>query len=266
LSRVIKAHEVVVEEILDGDGHEPNGHRPARSEVNGRADHAAEELTRLLTEAKRQAAAIVERAERLASQRLAELASKEAAVEEAYEKARAAGREVGYEEGYAQGYRDGLEKGEREVEERVGSLLIAAQGVLEEARRAQWQLEERAREDVLKLAIAIAEKLVCRSLSSDRSLALSILEQMLARVEGSDTARVRLPREVLALLEERGGPVLDRVSAANCQFLFVADDGLKVGDVVIETDWGLIDGRIQSRWQRIMQGLDLMEDAADGSS
>jgi len=58
---------------------------------------------------------------------------------------------------------------------------------------------------------------------------------------------------------------LEPNGTAGCQLEFVPDDALKAGDVLIETDWGLIDGRVQSRWRRIMQGLDLVEEEADGA-
>jgi len=256
LSRVIKAHEVTIEE-----GTAPG--EPLRSER--RASHAAGAAAQLLRQAQREAAALLARAERMVTQRLAELARKEEAVNEALEKARADGREAGFQEGYASGYREGFAKGEQEGLASVQELVQAVQSVLEEARKAQRSLEEQAREDVLKLAIAVAEKLVCRELSQDRAAALAILQQMLAKVEGSETARVRLPREVFALVEARRDAILEPNGTAGCQLEFVPDDALKAGDVLIETDWGLIDGRVQSRWRRIMQGLDLVEEEADGA-
>ena len=80
------------------------------------------------------------------------------------------------------------------------------------------------------------EKLVCRELSQDRAAALAILQQMLAKVEGSETARVRLPREVFALVEARRDAILEPNGTAGCQLEFVPDDALKAGDVLIETD------------------------------
>lgn len=263
MSRVIKAHEVAAVDVMPlgaGDGHLSNrleeGGRPGASGID--------EARAVLEAAKRQAAALLERAERLASQRMAALAQREQEVAEAYQKALVEGRETGFQEGYAAGYREGLAAGEKEGLERVEALIASAQALLEAARQSQESAEEQAREDLIKLAVAVASKLVGRAL--DASSALAILEGMLAKVEGSQTAVVRLPREVYALLEERREflHALERDPGAGCKFSFLVDDTLNVGDVVVETDWGLIDGRIRSRWRRILQGLDLLEDGADG--
>lgn len=266
MSKVIKANEVIIEEVPGPAGAAPGASRAVHNGGNGRnGGWPAEEARLVVEEARRQAASLIERAERLVSERLALLARKEAEIAEAFEKARAAGHKAGFDEGYGAGFREGFEQGKKEGAERVEALLASAKALLEEAKRAQWRLEERAREDVLMLAVAIAEKLVCRALEQDREAALAILKEMLAKAEGSRTARVRLPKEAFTLLEELGELQSGAANTAECEFEFIADDSLSAGDVVIETDWGLIDGRIRSRWRRIMEGLDLVEGEACGT-
>lgn len=231
---------------------------PVRSIDGGRVAAVAQERAALFNQVKREARQLLLHSHRVVGQRLAELAAKEDSIEQELENARRAGRQEGYDDGY----RDGFKKGRHEALHELSELIEAARATLEEARRSQWRLQERAEDDIVKLAVAVAEKLTSHALRTDDSVILSILKSMLAKVEGSATAHVRLPREIHTRLYEECQSLAASMAGA-CTLQFLPDDGLQAGDVVIETDWGLIDGRVQSRWQRIIQGLDLLEHEAD---
>ena len=135
------------------------------------------------------------------------------------------------------------------------------EATLEEARRSQWRLQERAEDDIVKLAVAVAEKLTVTRLgpmtpSSSRSLRACSLKS-----RGAHRAHETSPGDPYPSV--RRMPVVGCLYGRPCTLQFLPDDGLQAGDVVIETDWGLIDGRVQSRWQRIIEGLDLLEHEAD---
>lgn len=248
MSRVIKASQVAI----DLEEASPDQALPSE---NGRAAADAEAVTELLREAKREAQRLLLRSQEIAARRLAQAAAKEAAVEKVLHEAREAGRREGYDEGY----RAGFAQGRDEALEEYRRLVEAARTILEKAREAQWRLERQAEEEIVQLALAVAEKMTRRALAEDD--ARSILLEMLSKAEGSSAARVRLSKEVLERLRAQGE--LPTVTAGGCALEFVADESLAGGDVVIETDWGLIDGRVKSRWGRIVQGLDLTELSAD---
>lgn len=268
LSRVIKAHHAVVQAPppVDAGQHqkeldaaltvERDRARARRARIAAGVAERAEMMAQIQREARR----LLRQSEKFVERRMAELAEAEARLDQEREHARLSG----HREGYQQGYQEGLEKGRAEGVAAVGQLLADARAVLEEAQRMQARLVEQTEKEIVQLALAVAEKLVRQSLATDEDAVLSIIKGMIAKVDGSATARVRVPREVFARFEGEWQS-LASYAHGDCRLEFSPDDGLAQGDVIIETDWGMIDGRIQGRWQRIVQGLDLVRQSDDDS-
>lgn len=264
MSRVIKAHQLTVAlpDQTSGERQSDNdalsgASKQSRPETEAGCETIEKAATALLNEARQQARKLLAHSQRIVERRLARVAEMEASIEQTLDKTRQMGRQQGYEDGY----RAGFEQGREEALDEYRRVINSALATLDEAREIQRRMQREAEEDIVKLAVAMAEKLVRKTLVMDDDAMLAILHEMLAKVEGSPTARVRLPAEVYErLLKEAQLPAS---TPDGCVLEFLPDTSLQKGDVVIETQWGLIDGRIQSRWQRIIQGLDLAELSAD---
>lgn len=261
LSRVIKAHDVPQHAVSPSAFREkrPDEKRPAQGNC-ARPVLAASiaERAAFLAQVRRESRRLLRQAEKAVERRLAELAEAEAALEGEREQARA----LGHQQGYEAGYREGFEKGHAEGVAALGALLADIRSVLQEARVAKERLLEQAEEEIVQLAVAVAEKLVRQTLANDDNAVLSILKEMLKKAEGSAMARVKVPPDVFERIQEEWRFLASYVQG-DCQLEFLPDEGLSRGDVIIETDWGMIDGRVQSRWQRIMHGLDLVGQSDD---
>ncbi len=122
------------------------------------------ERAAFLAQVRRESRRLLRQAEKAVERRMAELAEAEAALEREREQARA----LGHQQGYEAGYREGFEKGHAEGVAALGALLADARSVLEEARLAKDRLLEQAEEEIVQLAVAIAEKLVRQSLARRR--------------------------------------------------------------------------------------------------
>lgn len=260
LSKVIKARHAEVIPPISNPSH-ANGNSSAKRHGEslgrfGSLSRAAAFIERgeIIRLAKAEASRLIEDAHQLAAQRLAQVAEKEARLEEAYKTAQIQGREAGYREGLKAGIEQGREQGLKQIHE----LLQKLEQIVVETERKQAEQLAQSEQDLVKLAVAIAEKILCRNLGETGiEEASAILKELLPKAEGTARATVRLNPSFLELFEDES--TLASSFQGEPAVVLQADATLNFGDVAIETEWGLIDGRLQSRWQRIMDGLGLAE-------
>jgi flagellar assembly protein FliH len=107
-----------------------------------------------------------------------------------------------------------------------------------------------AEEDAVRLAIAVAQKILHRELTVDPESVLGIVKAAFARVDARDVHHVRLHPEDLPLLERR----LSSLGVPPGVELR-ADNALERGSVILETARGSLDASIGSQFKEIERGL-----------
>lgn len=213
--------------------------------IDGRADallrEATEKAARVLAEAEERAAALVASARSGAARE----------IEAARAQAAEAGRSAGFEAGLA----EGREAARTELAaglEAVARLVAAAR----EERLAR--LADLA-DDIVSLALHVAEKMLVRPLAEDPEVARRVLADLLPRAQSAvGSVRVRVAPPDL----ERLGPAREALLAAAegiRELTLVADPSLLPGSIVLETDWGTIDARWETRWGAIASALGEVE-------
>lgn len=136
---------------------------------------------------------------------------------------------------------------------RLSSALAAMKSAADQlhAQRDHW-LEQSQREAV-RLGIAIAERLLRRTLEVRPEAILDLIRSALDWTSPSDRLRIRLsPTDAELIASAKESLETDR----NIEFL--ADETLTCGDCVIETPNGQMDARLEVVLQRIADEL-LME-------
>ena len=111
---------------------------------------------------------------------------------------------------------------------------------------------EQAQFESVKLGIAIAERLLRRTLNTQPESILDLVKTTLNWVIDTETVRVRLHPNDCGFVEAHSD-TLARECSADIQF--VADASLNRGDCLVETAQGKIDGRIETMLQRIAEEL-----------
>lgn len=211
------------------------------------------QAARLLNEAQEEAEQIRQQAQ---EEKKAILASARQEAEEL--------RRQAQEKGEAEGRRQGEEAVRREL----ADLFAAAQKVSEAALRFQEEIIRSSQQELVHLALAIAHKLVGDALAEPGRLAVQALREALLRYRpASQTITVRVNVKDLALVESHRDEFL-RLCQGTRQWRVVADEQVGEGGCLIETEQGIIDGRLESRLglvqnavQEVMNG----EPTADGS-
>ncbi|GJM18326.1 MAG: hypothetical protein DHS20C14_05390 [Phycisphaeraceae bacterium] len=205
---------------------------------------------------RRRADELREQAEAHAREVVAEAqAERERLLAGAIEQGHAEGFAAGEGEGRERGREEGLAEAMRERGERLDALNAGWSGALRAFEEHRGDLLERAREDVLSLACAIAEMIVRRSVELDPTL---IVEQMRAVLEAHArptglTLRVNPEDELLA--REALPSLMAMISGSEHARLEV-DGSVPRGSCVAVTDGGgVLDARIESQLERIVREL-----------
>ncbi len=151
-----------------------------------------------------------------------------------------------YQRGLAEGTAAGREQAAAELQavlERLGRSLTTL-GALGSRIRAE------AESDLLKLAVAIARRVLHRELTLDPESIEGLIHVALEKLQARELSRVRVHPDQEAALRK----CLERFPNAN-RLELVADPSLHSGDVVFETAQGILDASIESQLQEIERGL-----------
>jgi flagellar biosynthesis/type III secretory pathway protein FliH len=142
-----------------------------------------------------------------------------------------------------EGQAEGLRAAEAELVERLA--------VLGEAHR-RWQARLEA--EALDLAVEMARRIVGRELRADPAVAAEGALQAIRAAGSRRALRVRLHPETVGLVRARAPALVEEAGGAAPELL--ADPSLSPGDVVVETEAGLVDGRVDSRLESLRAALE----------
>ena len=154
-----------------------------------------------------------------------------------------------YAQGYEQGQKDGEEIGRRQFS--VG--LQHLESVLENLKKETGSLAPKYEAQMVKVCLLVAGKLLERELTSDGDLISRVLKASLKKaVEGSSIIVHLSPRDRENLDEE----FLSRLSSPGGNRIKVRENAtVKRGGCLIETEFGLIDGSLESRWNAMVETI-----------
>jgi flagellar assembly protein FliH len=151
-----------------------------------------------------------------------------------------------YHRGISEGQAVGREQAGIELQpvlERLGKSLASITAL-------RSRIQSEAEGDLLKLAVAIARRVLHRELTLDPESIEGLIRVALEKLQTRELCRVRVhPDQENAI---RGS--LERFSNSQ-KVEVVADSSLQCGDVLFETAHGNLDGSIESQLQEIERGL-----------
>ncbi len=151
-------------------------------------------------------------------------------------------------------YRRGLEEGAASEREKLAAPLreaaqrLAAQ--VQELAETRVRVRREAEEDVVRLAVAIAQRILRRELNTDPAALLGLVKAALDRVEAREVLRLRVAAANTAMVED----ALRDVEMPS-RFEVVGDAGLEPGAVILETVRGDLDASVTTQLGEIERGL-----------
>ncbi len=154
-----------------------------------------------------------------------------------------------YSQGYEQGQKDGEEIGRKQFS--VG--LRKLETVLENLKSQSAKLGSMYEAQMLQVCLIVASRIIQREITSERELIARVLMSSLDKVVDGSSIIVHVnPRDAEGLSES----FLERLSSPGGNSIEVKSSAsVKRGGCLIETEFGLIDASIESRWNALLEEI-----------
>jgi flagellar assembly protein FliH len=153
-------------------------------------------------------------------------------------------------EAYQRGFAEGQATGKEQAAAELKPVLDRMAQTLAELISVRSRLRREAEKDLLKLAIAIARRVLHRELTIDPESIEGVIKVAIEKLQSRDLCRVRVhPDQAPAIRAS-----FERFSNSH-KVELVADPSLQIGDVMFETATGTLDASIESQLQEIDRGF-----------
>ena len=155
-----------------------------------------------------------------------------------------------FADGREQGRREGMAEGEKRAMAELTPVMRRLTQSIEEVVRLGPQMRHDAEAEMVRLAIAIAKRVIHRELSVDPAALLGISKAALDAIDVRELHRVRVHPDDARLMTEE----LQRLSLPK-QVEVVGDARLERGAVILETTRGTLDASVGVQLSEIERGL-----------
>lgn len=159
-------------------------------------------------------------------------------------------REAGHGEGY--------DAGKAEGKEELGPVIVTFRELVEGVRAARATVIAEAEPELVRLSMAIAERIVHTEVANNRNVIVENVRSALTRLVNREVVTLRLnPTDLEAIRQYRDAIV----AASDVEHLrIVEDQRVDRGGVVVETEAGTIDAKIATQLREAKRAL-LTEEA-----
>lgn len=149
-------------------------------------------------------------------------------------------------QGFAEGEAAARAASRREVEEAARQMALAARNAVAERARLRAEAER----DVVRIALAIAHKILRREVRIDPHVGLGLVK---AALEAVGAREMRVVRTHPALAQPLAAGLAQLGAPENVQV--VADPSLEPGGLLVETSRGEVDASLETQFEEISSGL-----------
>jgi len=153
-----------------------------------------------------------------------------------------------YESGFHQGEKAGMEIAERKMD----VVMRRYSDSILEVNKLRSSLYAQIEREVVKLAIAVAKKIVHREIQVDRDIIQTLVRVALGHVSEKSSVTVHLnPMDYNYLLEQRA----ELSQSEGRDISLLSDKSIERGGCLIQTDCGDIDARVQEEFREVEQAF-----------
>ena len=154
----------------------------------------------------------------------------------------------GHAAGLNEGLNKGLKTGEETAAARIAEITKRYSDSLAEFATYKTTLRAQVEEDVVRLSIAIAKKLVHREIRIDPTIIHTLVRVALERTPEKSAVVVRLSSADYEYMNQMHA---DMLRSEGRDVKFESDGTLRQGDCVIHTETGDIDARIEEEFHEV---------------
>lgn len=157
--------------------------------------------------------------------------------------------------GYARGVQDGEKRLSQQLLQQRAELLQLQQGVLASLGQTVSQVARETESTLIQLALEVARKMVSE-IPITQDMIEANLRAALAQVEEATEFFIQLHPEDLALLQRQSSSVLN-AGTGEQKFHFHGSTEVGRGGCLVQTRFGIIDARRETRLETLRQSLEV---------
>jgi flagellar assembly protein FliH len=158
--------------------------------------------------------------------------------------------EQGVREAHAAGVKEGETTGRNRAAAELQPVVERLSRAIEEIASLRPRLRREAENDMVKLSLGIARRILRRELAVDPDAVHGLVLAALEKLQGQEICRVKVHPSLAAAVTE-----CLRKGLAGTVVEVVADPSGQPGTVVFETARGNLDASVESQFQEIERGL-----------
>jgi flagellar assembly protein FliH len=167
----------------------------------------------------------------------------------------------GFAEGKAQGLNDGQDTGIELGTKKIEPLISAIKEALIQLNAIRQETYLQLEIEVVELTLAIAQKVICREIATDKETVVCVAKEALAKVDDPGKVKIKMNPSDLKFINETKYQLANLIPGLN-NVTFEAEENIQSGGCIIETDLGEIDARIEKQLQAVKESfLSTMEKA-----
>jgi len=162
-------------------------------------------------------------------------------------------------EAYQQGQTAGQAAAVQQAQQQLQPVMARLAKAVDEITGLRRRVRGEAEEDTVKLAIAVARKVLYREITVDSESLLGLVKAAMQRVDAREMHRVRMHPDDIPMLERSL-----QTSGMPARLEVMADPSLERGGLILETTRGNLDASIGTQLAEIERGfVDLLRRSRD---
>lgn len=154
------------------------------------------------------------------------------------------------DESYRKGFNEGVEFQKKEV----FPVLDAIKAVIEAMPPVQKNIETKMEEQIVKLALAVAEKIINQEVATRKEVILGVLKGVLKNVTETEGMKIRINPQDFRYIMEIRKDFLQSIDGVR-NVIFEEDLSIKRGGAIVETMFGEVDARLESQMKEIKTAM-----------
>jgi flagellar assembly protein FliH len=154
-------------------------------------------------------------------------------------------------------HENGRREGERALSEQLlhqrNETIELQRGILESLQRTLPQIAHEAESSLLEIALESAKKIIA-GMPVDPAMVEAVVREALRQTEDTAEIVIQLHPEDLALLRQHQSPLLNGLPEVG-PLRFVNSSEISRGGCIIQTRFGVIDARRETKFEQLRQSL-----------
>ena len=149
-----------------------------------------------------------------------------------------------------QGYQDGINQAEQQAE----AIRRQAREVLAQAEQARADTIDALEDEITALAVEIAEKVLTAQLTINPETVMQVAAEAVQMVRDRERITIYVNPADQPIYTAKKAE-LEEILSQRAVLTIIADETIKPGGCLVDTDEGLVDATVDARWQEVLQAV-----------